>query len=312
MNEVYRYIGYSKQAFHQKMNRKLLEHEQEWLLVPIIAELRREHPGVAARQLYQILEPENMGRDKFERICFEHGLKLDRTKAFKRTTDSTGVIRFPNLIAGMEFTDINQAWSSDITYYQIGETFYYITFIIDLLSRRIIGFSVSKRLLTVQTTIPALQMAMRDRNPSAGLIFHSDGGGQYYCKEFLKLTEAYKIKNSMCDVVYENAHAERINGTIKNQYLKGYNPENYLSLVKMTGRAVKNYNTIRPHKSLKKMTPAAFEKILPAGGSSLSNDNFCIFRNQSQHYQKNYHLPTRSILDIKKEVKAVKKTVNVF
>ena len=116
----------------------------------------------------------------------------------------------------------------------------------------------------------------------------------------------------MCDVVYENAHAERINGTIKNQYLKGYNPQTYQSLSKMTGRAVKNYNSIRPHQSLKKMSPEAFEKIMPAGGSSLSNDNFCNFRNQSHHYQKNYHLPTRSILNIEQKTKPVKKTVNVF
>lgn len=312
MNEVYRYIGYSKQAFHQKMNRKLLEHEQELLLVPIIEELRGEHPGVAARQLYEILQPGNIGRDKFESICFDHGFKLERSKAYKRTTDSSGVIRFPNLIAGIEFTDINQAWSSDITYYQIGEKFYYITFIIDLFSRKILSFSVSKRLLTGQTTIPALKMALQDRKPLAGLIFHSDGGGQYYCKTFLKITEDYKIKNSMCEVVYENAHAERINGTIKNQYLKGYDPQNYQSLVKMTVRAVKNYNTIRPHKSLKKMTPAAFEKKMPAGGTLLSNDNFCILNNPTQPNEKNHHLPTRSILKIKKEIKPVKKTVNVF
>jgi hypothetical protein len=312
MNQVYRYIGYSKQAFHQKMNRELREHEQELLLVPIVAELRQEHPGVAARQLYQILQPENIGRDKFESLCFEHGFKLERPKAYKRTTDSSGVILFPNLIAGIEFTGINQAWSSDITYYQIGEIFYYLTFIIDLYSRRIVGFSVGKRLLTEQTTIPALHMALQNRNPSAGLIFHSDGGGQYYCKDFLKLTKDHKIKNSMCDIVYENAHAERINGTIKNQYLKGYHPQNYLSLVKMTQRAVNNYNFIRPHQSLKKMPPATFEKILPAGGSSLSNDNFCIFSNPSQQHQKNHHLTTRPILNLKEEIKTVEKRSTFF
>jgi putative transposase len=248
MNQIYRYTDYSKQAFHQKMDRWLDEHEQQLLLLPIIAELRQEHPGVASRILHLIHRPKNIGRDKFEKLCFEHGFKLDRPRAYKRTTDSSGVIRFPNLIAGNEFTGINQAWSSDITYYQIDDTVYYITFIIDLFSRRIVGFSVSKRLLTEQTTLPALEMALVERNPAAGLIFHSDGGGQYYCKEFLNLTADHKIKNSMCEIVFENAHAERINGTIKNQYLKGYNPYSYVSLIEMTRRAVKNYNCIRPHK----------------------------------------------------------------
>ena len=310
MNQVYRYTGYSKQAFHQKLDRKLKEHGQLLMLLPLITELRKEHPGLAARQLYLILQPENIGRDKFESFCFEHGFKLDRPRAYKRTTDSTGVIRFPNLIAGIEFTGMNQAWSSDITYYQIGEQFYYLTFIIDLFSRKIVGFSVSHRLLTEFTTIPALKMALAERRPCAGTIFHSDGGGQYYCKAFLNLTEDYKMKNSMCDIVFENSHAERINGTIKNQYLKGYNPQNYLMLARMTKRAVDNYNNIRPHKSLNKKSPSEYEALLPAGGTSLTKIDFCIAENQVQHTRKNQFLSTRAKDLI--NLKPVQKTVNVI
>lgn len=306
MNQVYRYTGYSKQAFHQKMDRMLLEHEQSMLLLPIIAELRQEHPGVAARQLYLILRPENIGRDRFERLCFEHGFKLERPRAYKRTTDSTGVIRFPNLILGIEFSGVNQAWVSDITYYQIGESFYYLTFIMDLFSRKIVGYSISKKLLTEDTTVPALKMAIKERKPSPGLIFHSDGGGQYYSKSFLKLSGDHKIKNSMCDIVYENPHAERINGTIKNQYVKGYNPRNYYSLKRETKRAVNNYNQVKPHKSLNKNTPAGFEKLLPAGGYSLPNDDFCICSNKIKHHQKNHHL-AMSLKATDKKEKQLKK-----
>lgn len=312
MNTVYKYIGYSKQGFHQKMDRQLGEQEQQLLLLPIIAQLRSDHPGVAARQLYEILKPKNIGRDKFEALCFQYGFKLQRPKTYARTTDSKGVTRFPNLIASVEFTSINQAWSSDITYYRIGNRFYYLTFIVDLFSRMIVGFSVSKNLSTEETTLPALTIALHHRNPPMGLIFHSDGGGQYYCKAFLKLTSAHKIKNSMCEMAYENPHAERINGTIKNQYLMGYNPSSYTSLIKMTERAVSNYNAIRPHSSLNKLSPMTFENTLPAGGSSLANDNFCTFDNPSEHHQKNYHLPTKSDFKLRKEVKSVDKTVNVF
>ena len=246
------------------MNRQLEDTEQTLLLLPIVRELREEHPGVGSRELYKMINPEFMGRDKFESFCFYHGFKLERTKSYSRTTDSTGVIRFPNLMAGRELSGINQAWSSDITYYRIADTFYYITFIIDLYSRVITGFSVSRRLLTEETTIPALELALRVRKPVNSLIFHSDGGGQYYSKAFLKLTGENSIKNSMCDSVYENAHAERINGTIKNQYLKGYNPQCYKTLVTQTKRAVNNYNNKRPHKSLSGKSPAAFEEQLEA------------------------------------------------
>ena len=94
----------------------------------------------------------------------------------------------------------------------------------DLYSRVIVGYNVSARLKTEQTTLPALRQALKARKPAPGLIFHSDGGGQYYSKEFLDLTRKWNIANSMCDIVFENPHAERINGTIKNQYIKGYNP----------------------------------------------------------------------------------------
>lgn len=293
MNEVYAYLQYSKQAFHQKMNRYLGMMEQSLLLLPLIEELRHEHPGVGIRQLYRILQPEHMGRDRFESFCFEHGYKLDRPKAYKRTTDSTGVIRFSNLVTGRELNSVNQVWSSDITYYEINGSFYYLTFIIDLFSRKIGGFAVSKRLLTEQTTIPALLMALQKCKPPEGLIFHSDGGGQYYCKEFLSVTKDYKILNSMCESVYENPHAERINGTIKNQYLKGYNPQSFGELLKATKRAVNNYNNVRPHQSLGNLSPVMFEETLPAGGPLLTNDVFCNIRNPSELQQKKHHLPTR-------------------
>ena len=291
MNQIFRYLGYSKQAFHQKIDRKLQVEEQKTLLLPIIQELREEHPGVAARELYNILRPECMGRDRFEAFCFEQGLKLERKRNFIRTTDSSGVIRFPNLVTGRELTHVNQVWVSDITYYQMVDSVYYLTFIMDLYSRVIVGYNVSTRLKTEQTTLPALRQALKARKPSAGLIFHSDGGGQYYCKEFLDLTTKWNIANSMCDIVFENPPAERINGTIKNQYIKGYNPQCYRTLIKATDRAVHNYNGVRPHKSLGRKTPLQFEK--PAGGSSLKTDVFCNPCNKVQRHQKKHHSSTR-------------------
>ena len=96
------------------------------------------------------------------------------------------------------------------------------------------------------------------------MIFHSDGGGQYYCKEFLELTNHLEISNSMCDSVFENSHAERVNGTIKNNYLKHYNPKNFNQLIKMLAKAVYMYNHQKPHESLNGLTPAKFEEVIGA------------------------------------------------
>jgi putative transposase len=252
----------SKQAIHQMLNRRMLYNEEIGFLESIISEIRLDHPTLSCRAMYYKISPQSIGRDKFERLCSEWGYSITPSVNYQRTTNSNGVIRFENHLIGLELTRINQAYSSDITYFELGEKFYYITFIIDCYSRMILGQSVSKRLTTEQTTIPAMQMVIKARGGSlqAGTIIHSDGGGQYYAKEFLVITNKYHLVNSMCEYPYENGKAERINGIIKNNYLKHWPIKTFEELCKKVDRAVSLYNEERPHKSLNYSTPLAFEK----------------------------------------------------
>jgi putative transposase len=251
----------SKQSFHQRLNRQMILLEEMGQLLVLVQEIRTDHPRMSSRNIYRMMKPVHMGRDRFEAFCFENGLKVAVKRAFHRTTNSLGVTRFTNLLIGFELRGINQVWVSDITYYRIGEQFYYLTFILDLYSRVIVGHSISKDMLTVSTTIPALKMALKTRKSH---IIHSDGGGQYYCKEWLKLTSQYQIRSSMCESVYENAHAERINGIIKNDYLVGYGPQDHAQLKTMTDKAVLKYNNEKPHQSIGNIPPNHFEKLLMA------------------------------------------------
>lgn len=262
MNVLYRAIGVSKQSFHQRLEREMSHLEEEAYLLVLIKQIREDHPSMSSRQMYRLISPGHLGRDKFEVFCFANGFKISVKRAYHRTTNSLGVTRFENLLVGFESTGVNQVWVSDITYYRIGDKFYYLTFILDLYSRFIVGHSTSENLLTNHTTIPALKMALKDRKTHQELIIHSDGGGQYYCKDWLGLTGANRLRNSMCESVYENAHAERINGTIKNDYLIHYGPKDYGQLVSMTTKAVRKYNFERPHKSLGNVSPNQFEKSL--------------------------------------------------
>jgi len=238
--------------------------EESNQLLVLIIQIREDHPRMSSRQMYRLLNPVHMGRDRFEVFCFANGFKVSVKRAYQRTTNSWGVTRFANLLVGYEVTGVNQVWVSDITYYRIGERFYYLTFILDRYSRFIVGHSASETLLTTSTTLPALQMALKARKLLTNLIIHSDGGGQYYCKDWLKLTRQHQIRNSMCESVYENAHAERINGTIKNDYLAYYSPQNYTELIAMTSKAVLKYNYQRPHQSLGNISPNEYENILTA------------------------------------------------
>ena len=264
MNSLYRVLQVSKQGVHQRLNLALTRREEEGHLLPIIRQIREDHPRMSSRQIYKLIQPKTMGRDRFEVLCYENGFKLEVKRSFIRTTNSLGVTRFENHLAGLELTRVNQAWVSDITYFRIHEKVYYLTFIMDLYSRHIVGYSSSENLLTVDTTIPALQMAFKVRNGISlkGLIMHSDGGGQYYSKKFLALT-GEDITNSMAENVYENPHAERINGTIKNDYLFHYNPQSFVQLQTMLTKAIAMYNNNRPHQSLNGMAPIPFEKAAP-------------------------------------------------
>lgn len=254
----------SKQAIHQMLNRRLAVSEQTLYLLKIVADIRKDHPTLSLRAMYFKIRPERIGRDAFERMCLNSGFSMEHKRSLHRTTDSTGVIRFDDLLSNLKLSDINQAFSSDITYYEVSGYFCYITFIIDCFSRRIIGHYTSQRLLTEHTTLPALKMAIETRktNLCPGIIFHSDGGGQYYDKNFLNLTQKCKMINSMCEFAWENGKAERINGTIKNNYLSHYEINSFSELKKGVDRAVQLYNAERPHKALRYVSPISYEKEL--------------------------------------------------
>ncbi len=261
LNAIYQAIGITKQSFHERLNRLIRREEESEQLLPLIHQIRHDHPSMSSRVMYHMLRPESMGRDRFERFCFERGFKVARKYNPRRTTNSSGVKRFENQLDGRELNDINQVWVSDITYYDISEKCYYLTFIMDLYSRRIVGYSAAERLFTEQTTIPAIQMAINQRNCNLdGLVVHSDGGGQYYSQQYLSLTKG--MINSMGRSVYENLYAERLNGTIKNDYLRKYGPKDLAQLQTQLKRSVDNYNK-RPHHSLRRHTPLEIESTKP-------------------------------------------------
>jgi len=264
LNQLYKVIGISRQGVHKMLNNRQKLRDASEQLIRFIEDIREDHPTMGLRDLYFKINPDFMGRDKFEDFCKQSGFVIKRKKNHCITTDSSGVKRFPNLLNDLLVIRLNQVWQSDITYYEIKGVFYYITFIIDSYSRRIIGYSISKRLLTEFTTLPALKMAIRTRKniDLRGLIFHSDGGGQYYADVFLKITSDVGIINSMCKNAYENGKAERVNGVIKNNYLKYKNIDSYEKLIKEVDWAVQMYNYEKPHIKLKRKTPIQFEKSL--------------------------------------------------
>ncbi|HLP71381.1 MAG TPA: IS3 family transposase [Bacteroidales bacterium] len=284
----------SKQSFYQMLTRRKHKLEEQEQLIPLIEEVRSDHPRMSARDIYFKLKPSCMGRDQFERFCMQSGYRIKPLHNYRVTTNSLGVTRFPNLVKDLEVTRVNQVFVSDITYYDIGDKTYYLTFIMDLFNREIVGWSESENLRTENTTMPALDILVKERGRASlkGAILHSDGGGQYYSNDFKALTKSLEMLNSMTEEkVYENSHAERLNGIIKNNYLYPYNPTNRRALKGLLERAIVMYNTDKPHSSLGKMTPVEFRESVENVDNSTSYLPFSTLR---------YHN-----LNIKKSIKRV-------
>ena len=271
MESLYQVVGISRQGFHQYRNRIELCTERYEHIADRAAHYRQTHMRMGARPLYimmSAMEPasllEGIGRDKFEKILMNNGLSVQPIRIFHKTTYS-GAWRFPNLVEGLSVKELNQVWISDITYYRLRDGWAYLTFILDLYSRRCLGYALSEDLRTEQTTLPALEMALKTRdiqNYQHRLIFHSDGGGQYYDKDFLGQLKQFHILSSMAEIVYENPHMERFHGTAKNDYLIPWRVNSVSQLRKQVPRFAKLYNESRPHESLKYKTPMAFEQFV--------------------------------------------------
>lgn len=262
LNYFYEAVGTCKQNFHGYVDRLLLSNDMAYQVLKLVRDVREDHPEMGLREMYSKIQPDGIGRDAFELLCKNAGLGVRIIRNRYKTTDSSSTKFFDNLLEGSDVNRPNQFWQSDITYYLINGRFYYITLIQDTFTKRIVGYSASSSLATVYTTLPALIMAILCRKDIIlnDLVFHSDGGGQYYHKGFLALTEKNGITNSMGKSCYENAMAESLNGVVKNKYLRHRGINSLSDLCKELDRTVILYNTDKPHSALQKMTPIAFEK----------------------------------------------------
>ena len=230
----------------------------------IMEEVRLEHPGMGLRTMYEMLQPDGIGRDAFIILGLQEGFRLKTIEKYTRTTFSVKSSRYHNLLAGKEFNNINQLWSSDITYYYFGGCFYYIVLIMDVYSRLIVGYTIADN-MRAENNVNALKKAIEMRGIKdyhKTLIHHSDKGTQYASDPYTETLDQYGICISMCREVYENTHIERLNGTIKNQYLNRWNIQNLKELKDKLTATINSYNHTRPHRSLNKLSPFQYEKEL--------------------------------------------------
>lgn len=225
--------------------------------------IREEHPGCGLEKIYYQLQPDWIGRDRFLRLFIRLGYCLQAHQKFYKTT-IPAPYKYPNLIEGLLVFGINTVWQSDITYYRIGEEMYYLVFIVDIYSRRIIGYKASDHMRAL-ANIQALKMAFKTRGniDFTGTIHHSDKGSQYGDHSYLGMLANEHMLVSMGLRGQDNAYVERINGIIKNEYLKHWSITSLEQLKMKLDKAVTHYNAKRMHRSLpNRLSPIEFEKMI--------------------------------------------------
>ena len=260
----------SKQAYYQHdEDAALAKAAREEFALQYIKDIRKLDPGIGGPKLWHMYKTEfgcdyPIGRDRFCRRLDENNLKVRLRIRKPRTTDSThGLPTYPNLIKDYIPTGANQLWVSDITYMIIMENashyhFCYLSLILDAYTEEIVGWSVGP---TLDTTYPmeALRMALkRIEGKVVNLIHHSDRGCQYASREYVNTLREHGIRISMTESgdPKDNAQAERINNTMKNELLKDKVFTNLSDVIAAVALAVDFYNNRRPHMSIGMAVPA--------------------------------------------------------
>lgn len=259
------WFGVSRQAYYQNKYRVYKDALECDIILLEVRDIRKSHPKLGGRKLYSklstFLESHKikMGRDAFFSLLSNHNLLIRVRRRYHVTTDSNHWMRkYPYLIKGLVALRPNHIWVSDITYWKVGEQNFYISFITDVYSRKIVGYQVARTMEAVES-VAALKMALTSIDGEVGELFHhSDRGSQYCSSKYIKLLKKNGIKISMTENgdPLENAIAERLNGIIKGEYLFNYDIKNLQDAKKVLKIVVNLYNEDRPHSSISNLYPS--------------------------------------------------------
>lgn len=238
-------------------------HGDDQVLRTAMAAIVREFPTYGSRRVAAQLRRAPYGRvvnrKRVQRLMRELGLQRPVKRHTCRTTDSRHPFpRYPNLVQDLELGHPDQVWVADITYIRLRQEFVYLAVIMDVYTRAIRGWHLS-RWLDQALTVTALHRALRDRVPT---IHHSDQGIQYASGAYVELLRAYHIQISMAQqgTPEENGYAERLIRTIKEEEVDLAEYVDFADALAQIGHFIEEvYQQKRIHSALGYLTPAEFE-----------------------------------------------------
>ena len=265
-------MGLARSTYYYRSQQKSMEAEKkEADLRDRIEQIVVEFTRYGYRRVTYQLRREGwkVNHKRVARIMREQSLQCQIKRRWVKTTDSDHGYRiYANQLKGLEVSRRNQVWVADITYIRILTGFLYLAVVLDLFSRRVIGWALSEQ-IDAELTLAGLRMALGERGAVKGCIHHSDRGVQYACHAYVEELEAAGMRISMARKgnPYDNAVAESFMKTLKYEEVYLWD---YQSLEDVKRRVPyflqEVYNHKRLHSALGYVTPEEFERAVGFGG----------------------------------------------
>jgi len=242
--------------------------QQDLKLAPMIQDIFYKHRRrYGARRIAIELQAqgESCSRAKARKIMEQTGLVAIQPKSYKpRTTESRHKLGYsPNLLLkGIEVQRIDQVWVGDITYIPLPNAFAYLAMMLDLFSRKIVGWSLDLN-MEEPLVIAAIKQGIKARQPKPKLVHHTDRGGQYAGKKYREILGRAEMLQSMSRAgdCYDNAFMESCFGTIKTE-LEMTTYDSLEQALKEIKEYINYYNVLRRHSAIDYLSPTSFEATI--------------------------------------------------
>lgn len=262
-----RVMGVSRSAYHDwdKSDKCQVISYEHWRLCQRMRELFRESKAsLGSRQMMKQLRKEgfSIGRYRTRKLMARLKLVVKCKPRYTNTTDSKHTQPVADNVLDRQFQPAtpNQVWTTDITYIWTLQGWVYLAVVLDLYSRRVVGWSLGDSMETA-LVIRALTMAINLRRPPAGVLHHSDRGSQYASKEYQQLLRQNHMVCSMSRKgnCWDNAPTERFFGSLKREWLTGNHYVTRDAAIRDVRDYIAYYNSRRLHTTIGDKTPIEFE-----------------------------------------------------